>query len=215
LPFCEDLAVSNCDKYILTKPDLDCARFWKDLLNWGKHLVAGYVVAPRRVAALTKQLKLEPISRKQIRAVATETYQKYNQTLSTFNTSSMSSFCSDKVIGELRSKFGKTVLPIGSKPTWEAQGLKASILNYVVVQTPAPLNLNFIQVTVKFTSAQKFAVHDSTGKLILGSEEFKPVQDIWVLEKIVEKPELPWTIVATHLEHPDDVKDRVSDVVEL
>mgnify|MGYP002476797484 CR=1 FL=1 len=176
------------------------------MFDWGKHLFLGYIVSPWRIRGITKQLKMEKFTRSQIRGIAADTYAKYNQTLSTFQISSMSSYVADSVIGELRSKFGKTVLPPGSKPTWEAQNLKTSLLNYVIIQTPAPLNLHFIQATVRFNSNQKFAVYDKSGALLLGSEEYKPVQDTWVIEKILEKPELPWYIVATSLEHPDDVK---------
>lgn len=164
-----------------------------------------YIASPWRVRNVSNQLKLQRITRGQIRTATLETYVKYNQTLSTFHISSMASYVSDSVMNELRSKFGKTVLPAGSKPIWEHQNLKSRILNFVIVQVPAPLNMHIVQVTVRITGNQKFVVFDHSGKVILGKDEFRPVEDTWVLEKIIEKPEYPWVVLATHLDHPDDV----------
>jgi hypothetical protein len=164
-----------------------------------------YIASPWRVRGVAKQLKVPPFSRSQIRGIAKDIYIKLNQTLATFQISSMSSYISDTVMGEMKAKFGKTVLPGGSKPHWEAKNLSVSILNYAVIQVPDPLNLHFVQATVRITGNQKFVVHDRSGKAILGKDEFKPIEDVWVLEKILEKPENPWIVVATHLDHPDDV----------
>ena len=174
-------------------------------MDWAKHLFMSYIASPWRVRNVSNQLKLPRITRGQIRAAALDTYVKYNQTLSTFQISSMGQYVSDSVMTELRTKFGKTVLPSGTKPVWEHQNLKARLLNFVIVQVPAPLNMHIIQVTVRITGNQKFVVFDSAGKAVLGKEEFRPVEDTWVLEKIIEKPDYPWVVLATHLEHPDDI----------
>lgn len=152
------------------------------------------------------QLKIEKFTRSQVRAIVAETYEKYNKSLASFHLTPMQAYSSESVMQQVRRKFGKASLPENSIPLWEAQNLNVSILNYVVAQIPAPLNLHLAQVTVRVKSNQKFVVKDKKGQILLGADEFKPVDDIWVLEKIVEKPENPWYIVATSLEHPDDVK---------
>lgn len=175
------------------------------MINWGKHIIMNYIASPYRIGSVSKQLKLEKLTKSQVREACKETYIKYSKTLATFQFASMGNYVSDTVMKNVRQKFGKTVLPHGTKAIWEHSDLKAQILNYVVVQVPAPLNMHFLQVTMKFTSKQKFAVFDQSGNVLLGKDEFKPVEDIWVLEKILEKPDNPWYIIATELKHPDDV----------
>jgi hypothetical protein len=180
-------------------------KFWTDMMDWAKHLMMIHIASPWRIRSVANQFKLPKITRRDIRKAALETYIKYNQTLSTFQLSNMTGYVSDSTIKDLRTKYGKTVLPPGTKPVWEHQGLSISILNNAVLQAPAPLNLHFIQATVRIKGQAKFAVFDSTGKVILGKDEFKPVEDTWVIEKILERPESPWIIVSTNLQHPDDV----------
>lgn len=172
----------------------------------------GYIGSPYRVRSVTKQLKIDKFTRGDIKKAAVEQYTRYNKTLATFQLSAMQSYVSENVIKELKTKFGKTVLPPNAISNWDAQGLKVSILNYVVVQVPAPVNLHFAQATVRIRSNQKLVIKDQSGAVLLGSEEYKPVEDIWVLEKIVEKPDSPWIVLATSLEHPEEVaaKQNVS-----
>lgn len=179
------------------------------MLDWSKHLVMTYIASPWRVRSVSNQLKMERLSRGKIKEAVKETYIKYNKTLSTFQISSMGNYVSDAVMKDLRTKFGKTALPSGTRSTWDHSNLSVAILNYVVVQVPAPLNLHFIQVTVKITGNQKFIVKDTKGNVLLGKDEFSPIEDVWVVEKILEQPDSPWYVLATHLEHPDDAKKAI------
>ncbi len=36
-------------------------------------------------------------------------------------------------------------------------------------------------------------------------DEFSAIEDVWVLEKILETADSPWYVMATELQHPDDV----------
>lgn len=163
-----------------------------------------YIASPWRVRSVSKQLNVPKISRAHIKSAIEETYIKYNSTLSTFNLSNMHEYVSDTVLKELKIKYGKLVLPPGTKPTWQHNNLKINIVNYVIVQVPAPLNMHFVQVTAKITGNQKFFVKQGN-KVVLGKDEWTSIEDTWVLEKILEKPESPWFVVSTKLEHPDDI----------
>lgn len=178
------------------------------MINWGKHLVMTYIASPYRVRSVSNQLKVEKLTRRKIKQDIIETYVKYNKTLSHFQISNMGSFVADNAMKELRNKYGKTTLPPGTRSVWEHSKLSVGILNFVVVQVPAPLNMHFVQVTAKITGNQKFVVKDKQGTVLLGKDEFSPLEDIWVLEKILEKPESPWYVLSTHLEHPDDVQQK-------
>ena len=179
------------------------------MFNWGKHVFMGYIASPWRIRSVANQLKVQKLSRSLVRQEAISLYIKYNETLSSFRLGDMHPFTADRVMREVRGKFGKITLPSGSKPVWEHSGISASILNFAVLQAPAPLNLHFIQATVRIKGSAKFVVSDQAGKILLGKDEFKPVEDTWVIEKILEKPELPWVVISTHVEHPDDVKPEV------
>lgn len=181
-------------------------KFWSDMLNWGKHVFMGYIASPWRIRSVANQLKVQKLPRSLVRQEAISLYIKYNETLSTFRVADIQPFTSDRVMKEVRNKYGKISLPSGSKSVWEHSGLSASILNFAVLQAPAPLNLHFIQATVRIKGSGKFVVYDQAGNIMFGKDEFKPLEDTWVIEKILEKPDLPWVIISTRLEHPDDVK---------
>lgn len=179
------------------------------MLDWSKRLVMTYIASPWRVRSVSNQLKIPRLTKRMIKEAVKDTYFKYNKTLSTFQISSMGNYVSDSVMKDLRAKFGKTVLPAGTRSTWDHSNLSVGILNYVVVQVPAPLNLHFIQVTVKIKGNQKFVVKDTKGNVLLGKDEYTPIEDIWVLEKILEQPDAPWYVLATHLEHPDNAQKTI------
>lgn len=181
-------------------------RFWHDQWGYLKRLFMGYFYTPFKVRSVVKLLKLEnQFSRRAVKKAILDTYTQWNQHIANQNFRELEPMVSDLVMRKLRQKYAKIPLPPGSKPVLEQRGTNVKIINLVVAQIPDPINLHIVQATAKINSQTKYLLYGKDQQIIRGSEEFIPVEDTWVLEKIVEHPDDPWVVVSDRLEHPEDV----------
>ncbi|CAI5535024.1 unnamed protein product [Closterium sp. Naga37s-1] len=85
----------------------------------------------------------------------------------------------------------KAVVPSSNKPPLSFKTLQARLIS---LEKSKPEN-GFVQLTLEIKSKQRIAAYDKRKKLISGDPDAEvDVKDIWVFERHMLHPELPWRL---------------------
>ncbi|XP_049850406.1 uncharacterized protein LOC126322586 [Schistocerca gregaria] len=184
-------------------------KFWIGIWEWAKHAFMTRIAVPWHLRGLARLFGHPKVTRSAIRRAAKSLYLQFNQDLSKLELMKIRDYVSVPLFDQLKAKYSRVYLLPNAIPQWESKNIRTKIINVVVVQIPSPIKSHFLQASVRITGKQRLAVVDkNSGQLISGSRNFVHVEDIWVIERVLEKKDATWCVLSINLGAGEGMLDK-------
>ncbi|XAR52558.1 hypothetical protein NMG60_11020698 [Bertholletia excelsa] len=155
------------------------------------------IILELRSAYAIAKLRKTGYSRNKFYQEAADLYKKINTQIITGDRTSLRKTVTEKMYSELKNDI-KLMQSMWSKMYWELLEPEVKIRTLrarLIGVDRKDLNKSFIQLTLEFTTKQKFEAYDSKGVAVAGDKNKEiPVREIWVFEKSLFHPKSYWRL---------------------